>query len=357
MAYTGSADARRLVFRKDIDKMKSLHERMKDAAKGGLAKICVCALAGCAACSAFGNDATVSGKATKMTNQDARSLMAASVISAAMSSNFNYIAKIMTPDARRDWSEFCSRVKIEDDQYFMPDFCKVKYVMVGARDEVGFVAGFYNPFFDAFVLLLVDGDEKPSVSGFRFATRARLGGVAEDAEFPLASGQNPSENYFPAVLQQSRVAARTFSTAFCRPDFRDVFKKVAAPDDGEIARLTRIMKFRIGQALKLAEDKRVLRDAAVANAILANSSLHDGKFVAKDASTRTTLAAVSGAMAPFQESFRAVAYFPDGDSSNVVFFSRHVPTALVQATVGNDCVVSFKLFDAHLIGSEEMANN
>ena len=80
MAYTGSADARRLVFRKDIDKMKSLHERMKDAAKGGLAKICVCALAGCAACSAFGNDATVSGKATKLTNQDARSLMAASVM-------------------------------------------------------------------------------------------------------------------------------------------------------------------------------------------------------------------------------------------------------------------------------------
>ena len=337
--------------------MKSMREKMKDAVKGGISKICVCALAGCAACGAFGNDATESGKEAKMTNRDAMSLMSASVISAAMSSNFNYIAKIMTPDARLHWSEFCSRVKIEGDQYFMPDFCKVKYVMVGAHDGEGFVAGFYNPFFDAFILLLVDGDEKPSVSEFRFATRARLGGVAEDAEFPPASGQNPSVNYFPAVLRQSRVAARTFNAAFCRPGFRDAFKKVAVADDGEIARLTRIMKFRIGQALKLAEDKRVLRDAAVANAILANSGLHDGKFVAKDASTKTTLAAVSGAMAPFQESFRAVAYFPDGDSSNVVFFSKHMPTTLVQATIGNDGVVSFKLFDAHLIGSNEIVNN
>ena len=337
--------------------MKNAYEKVKDAVKGGISKVCVCALAGCSACGALGNDATVSDKDARLSSQDARSLMAASVISAAMSSNFNYVAKIMAPDVLRDWSEFCSRVEIEGDQYFMPDFCKVKYVMVGAHDEAGFVAGFYNPFFDAFIVLLVDGDEKPSVSGFRFATRARLGGVAEDAEFPPASGQNPSESYFPAVLQQTRVAARTFNAVFCRPGFRDAFKKVAVSDDCEIARLTRIMKFRIGQALKLSEDKRVLRDAAVANAILANSRLQDGKFVAKDASTRTTLATVSGAMAPFRESFRAVAYFPDGDSSNVVFFSRHMPTTLVQAIVGNDCVVSFRLFDAHLIGSEEIANN
>lgn len=337
--------------------MKNVYEKVKNAVKDGISGICVCALVGCAACSAIGSDSTVAGKEAKMTNQDARSLMAASVISVAMTSNFNYIAKIMTPDALRDWSEFCSRVKIEDDQYLMPDFCKVKYVMVGVGDREGFVAGFYNPFFDAFILLLIDGDDKPSVSGFRFATRARIAGVPEDGEFPPASGQNPSENYFPAVLQQSRVAARTFSDVFCRPGFRDAFKKIAAPDDGEIARLTRIMKFRIGQALKLSEDKRVLRDAAVANAILTNSGLHDGKFVAKDASTATTLAAVSGAMAPFQESFRAIAYFPDGDLSNVIFHNRNLPTALVQATIGNDCVVSFKLFDAHLIGSEKIANN
>ena len=337
--------------------MKNAYERVKDAVKGRISKTCAYTLIGCAMCSGMGPVADGAESKSELANQDARALMAASVMSVAMSSNFNYIANIMTPDARRDWSEFCSRMKIEGVQYFMPDFSKVKYAMVGSCDGSGFVAGFYNPFFDAFMILLVDDGVKPTVSGFRFATRARLGGVAEDAAFPPASGQNPSENYFPAVLQQSRIAAKAFNGAFNKPGFRETFKKLAMPDDGEIARLTQIMKFRLGQALKLAEDKRVLRDAAVANAILTNSRLHDGKFVAKDASTRTTLATVSGAMAPFQESFRAVAYFPDGDSSNVIFFSRHVPTALVQATVGNDCIVSFKLFDAHLIGREKIANN
>jgi len=337
--------------------MKDIYKRIKAAAKGGVMRTCACLLAGCTVCSVYGNKTVQSANQERPTSRDMRSLMTASVMSTAMSSNFTYLANIMSPSARRDWSEFCTRMKIDGDQYFMPDFCKLKYVMVGAHDEDGFVAGFYNPFFDAFMLVLVNDREKPSVVGFRFATCARLDGKPEDAEFPPASGQNPSENYFAAVLRQSRIAAQTFNKVFNNPGFRASFDRISTSDDGEIARLVKIMKFRIGQALKLAEDKRVLRDAAVANAILANSNLHDGKFVAKDASTKLTLSTVAGAMAPFQKSFRAIAYFPDGDSSNVIFFSKDMPTTLVQANVGSDSVVRFRLFDAHLIGNNSGANN
>ena len=336
--------------------MKNIYKRMKDAAKDGVTRTCACILAGCAICSVYGNDVEKSDNQARPTSRDMRSLITASAMSTAMSSNFSYIANMMLPLARRDWSEFCARVKIDGDQYFMPDFCKMKYVMVGASDGEGFVAGFYNPFFDAFMLVIVDDGEKPAVSGFRFATRARLGGKSEDAEFPPASGQNPAENYFPAVLQQSRIAAQTFGDVFDKPGFRTAFDRISAPDDSEIARLLQIMKFRIGQALKLAEDKRVLRDAAVANAILANSNLHDGKFVAKDASTKLTLSTVAGAMAPFQKSFRAIAYFPDDDSSNVIFFNKDMPTTLVQANVGSDGVMWFRLFDAHILGDSMIGN-
>ena len=94
-----------------------------------------------------GTDKT--GKGGKMdgpTERDAKVLAGVSYVSTVATTNYMSLASYMTPDAKEDFLDFCEKMKFDGKQYFMPDFCKLKYVAVGGLDESGYVAGLYNPF-------------------------------------------------------------------------------------------------------------------------------------------------------------------------------------------------------------------
>ena len=285
-----------------------------------------------------------------VTGREAKIVAEASTISISMADNFRSAAGIMTDAAKKDFDAFCDATVMDGVQCFMPDFSKVKYAMVGGHDDNGFVVGFYNPFYDAFFLMMVeDADKVAKISGFRAVTSARLRGADPCAAYPAASGSAAPVDYLPGVLAETRLAGETFKKLF-NGDFRTAFAAVGQSEGAELERLLEIAKYRVAHALKIANDKNVLRDASLAEALLKKTSLRGSDFLSKDASTKKTLETVDGLPEDFRKAFKVIAYFPDGEFSNVVFFNKKIPTALVQAHVGEGQNTWFRLFDANVAG-------
>lgn len=289
-----------------------------------------------------------------VTEREAKMVAEATTISVSMAENFRSVANIMTDGARKDFEAFCAATVMDGVQCFMPDFAKVRYTMVGGHDDKGFVAGFYNPFYDAFFLMTVETSEKvATISGFRVVTAARLRGVDPCAAYPAASGTASPLGYLSGVLSETRLAGDTFVKVF-NDDFRKAFAALGQAEGAELERLLEIAKFRVAQALKISNDESVLRDAALAEALLKKTSLRDSAFLSDDASTKKTLDTVAGLPEEFRKNFKVIAYFPDGEFSNVVFFNKMIPTTLVHAHVGEEQKTWFRLFDATVAGFSKL---
>ena len=290
-----------------------------------------------------------------LTEREGKMLVEASTMSASMADDFRSIAKVMSETAKNDFNAFCDATVMDGVQSFMPDFAKVKYAMIGGHDDEGFAVGFYNPFYDAFFVMTVEshGKKVATVSGFRAVTAARLRGEDPCAAYPAASGSASPTDYLPGVLAQTRLAGEAFQAKF-NGDFRKAFAALGQAEGEELDRLLEIAKYRIAHALKIANDKSVLRDAALAEALLKKDSLRGSDFLSDDPSTKKTLDTLSGLPEEFRKAFKVIAYFPGGESSNVVFFNKIMPTTLVQAHVGKDQKTWFRLFDAHVAGIPEL---
>ena len=288
-----------------------------------------------------------------VTERAAKTVAAASTISVSMAEDFRSVSKIMADMAKKDFEAFCDATVMDGVQCFMPDFTKVRYTMIGGNDDKGFVVGFYNPFYDAFFVMTVEDSVKPAtISGFRVVTAARLRGADPCAEYPAASGAASPTDYLPGVLAQTRLAGETFRKSF-NGDFRAAFAALGQTEGSELERLNEVAKYRVAQALKISNEETVLRDAALAEALLKNESLRGSAFLSDDASTKKTLDTVAGMPEDMRKAFKVIAYFPDGEFSNVVFFNRKLPTTLVQAHVGAERNTWFRLFDAHVAGIKD----
>lgn len=307
-------------------------------------------LASCAQFAIGGDVKSTEGKdMTGPTARDAKVLAEVSYISSVASTNYLSLSTYMTDTARVEMLAFCERMSLDGRQCFMPDFCKLKYVVVGGLDDKGYVAGFYNPFYDAWLVFSIDDSTKVVIDGFRVVRGSYFTGEA-DTDYPPASGSVPAEGYLEGVFTQTKAALTSMRDKFYGKDFRRLFGDLPAVDMEFATKLIELTKFRIGQALKVAGDKRVLRDAVICNSIICRGSTK--RFVSEDASTRLTLKTLEESLGGIRSKFKVVAYFPSGDESNLMYYHVLFPTLLIQANVREDGNVWLRMFDAHSINKD-----
>ena len=281
--------------------------------------------------------------------QLANATAAASVLAAEMSKNVVSMSRMMTVQAKKDWAAVCRRMCVDGKQYFLPDFCKVKYTFIGKCDKNGFVCGFYNPFYDAFMLVSMENlDAQPRIDGFRFATVHKLTGKTEPDVVPSASGTNPSEAYFPAVAEQLKSAGAAFNGKFLGSDSRAALAALPVIDETQIAEMTNILKFRLGQLVVMGDDAKVRKDAVLANLLVRDANFAEKNILIKDHGTRTTLDTLAGGLAKMRGKFKVVAYFPDKAAANFIYFNSEMPSLLVQSHVEGE-KMWLKMMDAHAI--------
>ena len=283
------------------------------------------------------------------TERDAKVLAEVSYISTVVSTNYLFLTAYMTETAKSEMFSFCKKMRIEGKDYFMPDFCKLKYVVVGGLDTKGCVAGFYNPFYDTWLVFSMDDSAKVVIDGFRVVRGSYFTGAA-DTDYPPASGAIPADEYLKGVFAQTKSALTSMRDKFCGKDFRSLFEQLPAFDVELVKKLTELTKFRIGQALKVAEDKRVLRDAVICNSIICRGRTE--RFVSEDASTKLTVKTLAESLGSIRSGFKIVSYFPSGDESNLMYYNRLFPTLLIQANVCEDGKVWLRMFDAHSISKD-----
>ena len=318
-----------------------------------LASALIAPFLGVRAADSVSENRTANGKVEKAMTRTDKMLMSSAILAESMTTNYLGVMKIMTPEALRGFAEFGGRMKLDGKQLFLPDFCKVKYSMLGGFDENGFVLGLYNPFFDAYMVFLVEDRTKVSISGFRAITRTRLIAKKNAKPYPAATAANPPEDYFLGVMAQVKSASDAFKNRFMGADFRKKFGEIAAADAADDARLVEILKFRIATMAKVTKDKNVFKDAVLSSSIITDPKMKTSVFVASDHSTKRTLESLEGNLAGIRDSFKFVAYFPTGEYTNLIYWSPRLPTLLIQAHVGKDSKTWLRMFDAHLAVSQD----
>ena len=271
------------------------------------------------------------------------------VLSATMTTNFSHVVNIMDESAVKSWVEFGRLMKIEDNQCFYPDFFKVQSALIGGYDENGFVMALYNPFYDAFWLLLVNDSERVRIKDCKFVRANMLLEKGIGAVGPVVAGGDRGDRYFKDVLDQVSHAADVFKLKFLRKDYESAFASVVCDVGADAENFMVTMKLRMGQALALADKSgRVFRDSVLATAVLNDEKLANGKMVSSDPSTKRVLELVFGKIAAWRKSFHVVSCFPTSDETNVIFGCWRYPTLLLQANVSKEGRVWLKMLDLHL---------
>ena len=273
----------------------------------------------------------------------------ASVIYEAVTTNASDVTSLMTNDAKKDWDTFFSSMVLDGKQYFMPDFFKVKHLIVGGTDQNGFVMGFYNPFYDLFAVFVVENGSTAKISGVRFCPGVAVRGESRSEEFPLASGLNPPDEYVSLLFGVMKSSTAAFLRKLGGKDFRSSFASLEGCGTKEMERIAVAHKFRIGQIIKLSEDKDLLAKVALATSILRDADMGASGFAKADVSTRKVLDMLESQYPFARNAFQVVAYFPSGTSANVVFSNDNVRSMIVHANISADGMVWLKLLDMGMI--------
>ena len=281
--------------------------------------------------------------------REAKISSVASVLSVAITTNCSSVARIMTSEIFPLWTDFCKKTEVEGKQYFLPDFFKVKHVIIGGHDSDGFVMGLYNPFYDAIAAFLVEDRENALITGFAILDGSVLRKDNPQNEFSRGSGMNPPNEYIAMLLKEMHFTTTVFKKQFSSLGFRKIFSTLKPVDVKVLKKLEKIQKFRIGQIIQLSADKQLSARIALAHALLADSRLSNHDFVDKDPSTKTVIALLSDKLSVFRKSFQIVAYFPDGDNTNVIFANQAIRSMLVHAHISKEKRIWLKLFDMKLI--------
>lgn len=284
--------------------------------------------------------------ASNPTEREMKVLAEAAYLSNTSATNYLSMMDFMTDASKTAMRDFSSRMLLDGQQFFMPDFCKLKYVVVGALDAQGYVVGFYNPFYDVWLMLKVADVGKVSIEGFKMVPGGYFTGMAR-GDYPPASGSVPAEGYLRGVFLQVKSALTSMRDRFRNGDFRTQFDLMPSADDALLTNLSELARFRIGQVLQIETDKRVLRDTVISRAIICRGETR--RFVADDGSTKLTIKTLAESLKEIRSGFKVIAYFPSGDESNLVFNHMSVPTLLIQANVRKDGKVHLRMFDAHSI--------
>ena len=298
----------------------------------------------------FTADATQEQKTEKSLARNSKVLAASSAISSALSADFNSVVSLMTDGAKKEWKSVFQPFNVEGSQLLAPDFCKVKYMMISKADGSGYVSGYYNPFYDSFLLFSVDDTSRVRINGVRLVTRATLEECDEGDKLPDASGTGVAVDYFPALSIQVGSAVKAFKRKFGNESFRSVFFSLQCASKKDIDKIKKINESRIASAILMTEDKRLLRDSVLAvSAVKKIGKVSDG-FLGKDGSTSLTLKKLSEIPQDVRKSFGVISWFASGDSRNIIFSSHRLPSLLILVHVEADAVMWLRMFDAHTVG-------
>ena len=293
------------------------------------------------------------GSLVRMTREE-RSFATSAVLAGVFTTNQTEVARLMSPAARKDWLSFCRRMIIDGKQYFLPDFQTVKYTFIGGADEASFAVGFYNPFYDAFMLLKVNDRERiPVIESFRVATVSRLRGQEKIPAFLLAMGMASDEGYLAALAEQIRVAEKAFNSHFLGSGAPTRLTEFTSSPEGEIENLVTIQKARLGYFSLIGTE-----EAVRASAVLADLVVHDPRFATKayvrsDGATKKVGEALGLLPPEMRKSLRLVLYFQIDEASNFLYVLPMSPTTLFQVNVDKG-TVWMKMFDAHLVHDKKL---
>lgn len=288
-------------------------------------------------------------QADKNLDRNSKVLAASSAISSALSVNFKSVTSLMTEEAKKEWMSVLRPFNVDGSQLLGPDFCKVKYMMISKADDSGYVLGYYNPFYDSFLLFLLNDASRVSIDGVRLVTRGTLGGYVEEDKSPVASGTNAAVDYFPVLSKQVELAVKTFKLRFNKKTFRAEFHSLEFISDKDINKIKKVNELRIALAILMTEDKRLLRDSVLALSAVKNIGKISNGFLGKDGSTVLTLKKLSELSQDVRKSFNIVSWFATGDSRNIVFSNHRLPSLLILAHVEADARIWLRMYDAHTI--------
>lgn len=289
---------------------------------------------------------------TRTSSEVAAYTAKSALLSIVMSTNCTAVAKVMTPPVRQDWIAFLKAMKLGDKQYFLPDFNKVLYPLIGGHDSTGCLFGYYNPFYDAFMLFIVDNKEKASISGFRFIWTNQLleKDVKKDFLPPLATGVQPCTDYFKVMLAEMSFARTSFHGAFTDSQFRRRFAALPLKDPQTLHVMQEILRKRIGQVVGMSERPEFSK-IVLARAILEKGEPGGIPFLAQDGSTAKVLSTLSREASPLRRNFTVAAYFVEGEQSNFIFSNRQMQSLMVQAMVDKGKKVHLRMFDMSQVGA------
>ena len=312
------------------------------------------AIAACAAATSVVGTATgadASGVRTEMTREQ-RIVATSAVLVDEFTTNATMVAKLMLPDAKREWVSFCQGMIIDGKQYFLPDFLKVKYTFIGGWDDDSYALGVYSPFYDSFMLMRVrDGGKVPRIAAFRVATVSRLKGLRDYAAFPPSAGCNPADAYIAALTMQVRRAGEAFNAKFLGKEAPAAVEAFATSPDAECSSLLTLHKARLGLLANVASEATVKAKVVLADLVVRDGRFSSEGYVGKDVSTKKVLDALAKLPAAARKSVQLVSYFEADGSSNVLYMIPAIPTTVIQANV-KDGNVWLKMLDARLVNEK-----
>ena len=284
---------------------------------------------------------------TIMTREE-RLIATSAVLVDEFTTNATRMAKLMLPDAKREWVSFCQSMIVDGKQYFLPDFLKVKYTFIGGSDTDSYVLGVYSPFYDSFMLMRVcDGGKIPQIVAFRVATVSRLKESQTFSAFPPSAGCKPADAYITALTMQVRRAGEAFHSRFLGKEAPAAIKALATSPDAERSSLQTLHKARLGLLANVASEATVKAKVILADLVVRDGRFSSKQYISKDASTKKVLDALAKLPVAARNAAQMVSYFEADGSSNVLYMIPVLPTMLMQANI-KDGNIWLKMFDARL---------
>ena len=274
-----------------------------------------------------------------------------------VSTNSQAFVSALSPSVRERWQTEERKLRVENVQFFLPDFFKVAYAYNGSVSGDAFCFGLYNPFYDHALICKAKGLDNPDIVDFKWVSGATFRGDASVPKYPPATGVDPADEYFPVLMNTAGKFLAAFNRAFVGSSPDAAFASVPTLDDQGIKSLLDIAAFRTAQAVKMAGDESACGLATLATMAFRDERLQDQPFLASDDATRATAKTISGLSQDLQRAFRTIGYFEADAEKCVVFYNKEMPTFLTMARTRDGNTIRLGMFDFRIADGWEKKIN
>lgn len=274
-----------------------------------------------------------------------------------VSTNSEAFVSALSPSVRERWQAEEQKLRVENVQFFLPDFFRVAYAYNGSVSGDAFCFGLYNPFYDHVLICRAKGLDSPDIVDFKLVSGAALRGDTSIPKYPPAIGVDPADEYFPILLKTAGDFLSAFNKSFVGRSPDAAFDSVSAIDEAGVKRLLDIAAFRTAQAVKMAGNESAYGLATLATMAFREEKLQNQPFLDSDAETRATAKTISGLSQEMRRAFRTIGYFEADGEKCVVFYNREMPTFLAMARTRDGNTVRLGMFDIRIADGWEKKIN